>query len=258
MKAPRDGWDQDEREVLASPELSAQLEAVRARHALGPDDEARLLARIRNEALQSKARAGGSWGWGFVLAAAAVLLVVGTVWTLRQRAGSAVEGIGRPESTVAAATPAPAFYLPLDKPVIKVSPAALSWRGPRGENTLLADLKPAFDAFRASDYERADREFSALSGKYPKSIEVALYQGVARLFAGNAPGAVASLTAAGRLADSSFAWDVAWYRAVAEERAGNLTGARARLTRLCAQPDARAKAACDALTRLPGGRAPRP
>ena len=257
MKAPRDGWDQDEREVLASPELSAQLEAVRARHALGPDDEARLLARIRNQASPSKTR-GGSWGWGFVLAAATVLLVVGTVWTLRQRAGSAVEGVGRPESTVAVATPAPAFYLALEKPVIKVSPAALAWRGPRGENTLLADLKPAFDTFRASDYQLADREFSAVSGKYPKSIEIAFYQGVARLLAGNAPGAVASLTVAERLADSSFAWDVAWYRAVAEERAGNLAAARARLTGLCAQPDARAKAACDALTRLPGGRAPTP
>ena len=170
----------------------------------------------------------------------------------------ATEGTKAPESTVAVATPQPVFYLPLEKPDVKVSPAALAWRGPRGENTLLAELKPAFDAFRASDYLLADREFSALSGRYPQSIEVALYQGVARLFAGNVPGAIASLMAAEPLADSSFAWDVAWYRAVAEERAGNLAAARTRLTGLCAQPDPRAKTACEALTRLPGGRAPSP
>jgi hypothetical protein len=257
MKAPSDGWDADEREVLALGGLSRELEGVRARHELAPGDEARLLARIQDQARQSKAGAGPSWGWGFVLAAASVLLVVGAIWMFH-RGDSAIEGVTAPASTVAVATPSPAFYLPLDPPAVKVSPSALAWRGPTRENPLLADLKPAFDAFRAADYQRADREFSALSGKYPASIEVAFYQGVARLFVGNAADAIASLTAAERLADSAFAWDVSWYRAVAEERAGNLTAARTRLTGLCAQPDARAKAACDALTRLPGGRAPAP
>jgi TolA-binding protein len=59
------------------------------------------------------------------------------------------------------------FRLPLEKPAIKISPSALAWRGPGRENPLLADLKPAFDAFRAGDYQRADDEFSKLTGKYP-------------------------------------------------------------------------------------------
>jgi hypothetical protein len=256
MKAPMDGWDDDERDVLESDELGRQLEAVRARHALGPADEARLFARIQREAQASVRPARASVQWGLLLAAAAVLLIVGTTWIVRRR--PAPGAVTPPEPAVASATPSPALYLALDKPAIKISPATLAWRGPVAENPLLADLKPAFDAFRADDYARADREFSAIAGKYPTSIEIALYQGVARLFIGNVQGAIESLTAAEKLADSSFAGDVGWYRAIAEERAGNLTEARARLTRLCAEPGGRAQSACDALKRLPAGRLPTP
>jgi hypothetical protein len=263
MKTPPDGWDKDEREILELPNVASDLEAMRARHALGPEDEARLLARIQQEAARAATTPGAGFRrWGWLAAAAAVVLVAGTIWLSRRSADAPVEGPTErtqpPESTVAGAKPAPSFYLALEKPDLKVSAAALTWRSPRGENTLLADLKPAFDAFRAGDYQLADREFSRLSVTYPNSIEVALYQGVARLFTGDVPGAVTSLTLAEKLADSSFASEVAWYRAVAEERSGNLAAARARLNGLCAQTDVRAKAACDALKRLPGGLAPAP
>ena len=256
MKAPTDGWDDDERDVLESDELGRQLEAVRASRALSPADEARLLARILREARTPVTPSRAPVRWGFLLAAAAVLLIVGTTWVMRrQPAPAAVTSL---EPTVASATPSPVLYLALEKPAIKISPAALAWRGPAGGNPLLADLKPAFDAFRADDYARADREFSAIAVRYPKSIEIPLYQGVARLFLGNVQGAIESLTSAEKLADSSFAGDVGWYRAIADERAGNLAGARARLTRLCGEPDARANTACDALKRLPAGRLPSP
>jgi hypothetical protein len=258
MKTPSDGWDRDERELLQSEGLGAELEAIRVRHALAPEDESRLLERIHEEARRSGTRrAGRSWRWGLLTAAAVGLVAVGTTWIFRRAERAALEGIKPPEPTVAVATP-PVFYLALEKPDLKVSPSALEWRGPRGENRLLADLKPAFDAFRAGDYPRADREFSALSGTYPQSVEIALYQGVARLFVGDIAGAMTSLTAAERVADRSLAWDVGWYRAVAEERAGNPAAARARLTGLCAQPDARARTACDALARFPSGRSPAP
>lgn len=255
MKSPSDGWDPDEREVLESVEMGRQLDAVRARHSLGPEDEARLLARIQQDTRASKARpAVRWWRWAVPITAAAGILIVATIVLRRDRDNTTGTAGTAPERTIAAASPAPVFYLPLDKPAIKISPSALAWRGPGGQNPLLADLKPAFDAFRANDYERADREFSALSAKYPTSIEIAFHQGVARLFVGNVQGAIASLTAAEALADRSFAWDVAWYRAIAEERAGQVADARARLTRLCAEPDSRAKTACDALAGLPGGR----
>lgn len=250
MRTPSDGWDEDEREALALDDLGAELEAIGARRALGREDEDSLLARIEREGRSADARrTGRSWQWGLVLAAASIVLIAGTVWMIRRDPGAALPGV-TPESTVAAAKPAPAFVLPLEKPDIKASPAALAWRGPKGDNTLLADLKPAFDAIRADDYALAEREFAAMTGKYPGAIEIAVYQGVARLFLGNVAGAIENLTAAEKLADRSFAWEVAWYRAVAEERAGNVAGARSRLKSLCAQPDARAKAACDALARL--------
>jgi hypothetical protein len=94
-------------------------------------------------------------------------------------------------------------------------------------------LKPALDAFRAGDYRLADREFSAIAGRYPDLIEVALYQGISRLFIGDVAGATASLRAAEKIGDEAFRNDVAWYLAVAEERSGNVAAARARLSGLC-------------------------
>jgi Flp pilus assembly protein TadD len=75
-------------------------------------------------------------------------------------------------------------------------------------------------------------------------VEIALYQGVARLFLGNLEGAVERLTRAEQLADAAFAPDVSWYLAVAEERAGRREQARARLTALCAAGQDRSNEAC--------------
>ena len=154
------------------------------------------------------------------------MIVAGGIFLLRGLREPSVSESPAPERTVAVATPppAPVYLLALDKPDLKVSPAALTYRSAAAENPLLADLKPAFDAFRAGDYATANREFAALGPRYPKSVEVFFYQGVARLFLADAPGAIASLTTAGKIADSAFAWDIEWYRAVAEERAGNLGG----------------------------------
>jgi len=260
MTTPRDGWDADEREVLESGALAREIDAVRAHHALGPEEQARLLARIQREARSSKPAPARRW-WIWVLPIAATVgIVIAAIVTLRDRDSdtASVTPAGGAGTAIATATPSPVFYLPLEKPAIKISPAALAYRSPGGRNALLADLKPAFDAFRAGDYAGADREFSALSARYPKSVEIAFHQGVARLFLGNGQGAIASLAAAEGLADSSMAWDVAWYRAIAEERVGNPAGARTVLSRLCAQADSRAKTACDALARLPGGRVPAP
>src|SRR5262245_18874965 len=133
MKTPSDGWDADERNVLGSDQLGRELEAVRARHALSSSDEARLLARVHREAGASAVRTAGSWGWGLGLAAAAILLIAGSIWILR-RGDSSVSEPNPPAPAVAASSrPAPpVFYLPLEKPAIKISPAALAYRGPRG------------------------------------------------------------------------------------------------------------------------------
>jgi hypothetical protein len=224
--------------------------------ALNPSEESRLLARIQRDAKRSiEPRAGRSWRWNIALAgAAALFLVAGSVVIFRNiLIQQPAPQQRQPEATVAVAPPppAPVFRLALEKPDVKLSPSALTWRGSGGENRYLADLKPAFDAFRSGDYATADREFSTLSARYPSAVEVSFYQGVARLFLNDVPGAITSLTAAERLADNSFGWDVGWYRAVAEERAGNVAAARDRLSRLCRLPDVRAPGACDALKRIP-------
>ena len=148
------------------------------------------------------------------------------------------------------APPAPAFEMPLDKPEIKLSVAALTWRGAGIDNPFLMDLKPAIDAFRGSDYVAADRVFSSLAPKYPQSPEVPYYHGVTRLFLKDAPGAIALLGRAQRVGDKTFAADIAWYRAVAEQRAGNSAAARERLAGLCGEPGERSAAACDALKKI--------
>jgi hypothetical protein len=217
-------------------------------------DEARLLARIQRDANRAIKPSGGRiWQWRLALAGAAMVLVAGSVVIFRSAFTEQPAPVRHPEATVAVAPPpaAPVYQLALEKPDLKLSPAALTWRGSGGENRYLADLKPAFDAFRSGDYATADREFSTLSTRYPSAVEVSFYQGVARLFLNDVPGAITSLTAAERLADDSLAWDVGWYRAVAEERAGNVAAARDRLSRLCRLADVRAPSACDALKRIP-------
>jgi hypothetical protein len=255
MKPPADGWDREEEETLAP--FQQELAAIRARHEqFSEHDRARLLRRIQKEAGATPARTSNVWTRPWLLAAASVVIVAGATYLLRDRRAPAEPAPPLPERTVTVATPTPAqqFFLSLDKPDLKVSPAALTYRSSAAESPFLADLKAAFDAFRAGDYAAADREFSALGPRYPKSVEVFFYQGIARLFLADAPGAIASLTSAAKVADSAFAWDVEWYLAVAEERAGDLAAARVRLTRLCQRADTRAARACDAAKALPAGK----
>ena len=256
MNPPADGWDREEQEVLAP--LQEELEAIRERHALSEHDKARLLRRIQQEARQSPARAGIFWTRPWLLAAASVVILAGGVYLLRGLRGPSVSELPAPAPERAVVTkegrPSPVYLLALAKPDLKVSPAALTYRSAAAENPLLADLKPAFDSFRAGDYVTADREFATLGPRYPRSVEVFFYQGVARLFLGDAPGATNSLTTAGKLADSAFAWDIEWYRAVADERSGDVVAARARLGRLCQRADTRAPKACDAAKTLSAGK----
>jgi hypothetical protein len=143
------------------------------------------------------------------------------------------------------------FQLPLDKPAVKISPRAVTYRGDVGSDGFLSQLKPPLDGYRQGDYQGADREFSILATRYPQSVEVFFYQGISRLFLNDFAGADAALAAADRLADASFSADVSWYRAVVDERLGRLADARSRLRALCDRGNhARQAAACDAAVKL--------
>jgi hypothetical protein len=225
---------------------------------LTDDDRSRLLRRIQQESARD-ARALADprpqprrrlWLWQPAFAmAAAVVIVAATAWLLRGRVAGPVSP--EPPAQVAVNTPpevAPPL-LPLDPPTIKISAAALTFRG-ASDNQLLADLKPAFDAIRVDDYRAAVEEFSTLATQYPTSVEVAYYDGVARLFVDDPNGALASLARAEKIGDSSFAPDITWYQAVALERAGRRDEARARLRALCDQKGPRSVEACAAEPRL--------
>lgn len=220
---------------------------------LAPDDEARLLARVHRD---TASRTGWSLlrprVWTSLLAAAAVGFAA---FAIVQRPGEAPTAPGPGEAADRPRTVpppiAPQFQLPLDKPDVKISPRALTYRSDATVDDFLSQLKPALDAYRQGDFRRADREFTVLATRYPQAVEVHFYQGVARLFSSDFAAAAASLSKADRLADESFANDVAWYRAVVDERLGRAAEARARLASLCSQANQpRQRAACEAAGKL--------
>lgn len=224
-----------------------------AEASFGPEDQARVLRGIQRAARQDESRASSPIAWTWlrpVLAGAATVAIVGVVWLWRGNEPPARTPPAQPEGQTAAARPAaPRFEIPLEKPDVMLSAAALTWRG-AAENPLLVDLKPAVDAFRQGDYTSAARQFAALENRYPNAIEVFYYGGVSRLFVNDTTGAVASLGRAAALADEVFAPHVTWYRAIAEQRAGRENTARAQLSALCAGSSARAARACEALKQL--------
>ena len=212
---------------------------------LSADDRSRLLRRIQQESARETRPEPRRWLWLWqpAFAAAAVVVIAASVWLLRGRESTPVSP-QEPEAQVAVNAPEVVPpVLPIDKPVIKISAAALTFRG-ASDNQLLADLKPPFDAIRADDYRAAVDAFASLATRNPMSVEGAYYDGVARLFLDDPAGALASLARAEQIGDSSFAPDIIWYQAVAMERAGRRDEARARLRALCDQKGARSAEAC--------------
>jgi hypothetical protein len=233
----------------AARTLLEDLENTEA--SLNRDDEVRLLGRIRSRLREAPAQGLGSWGWLRPLVLAGSLALVAASTWLAWRGGSRAPAIPPPEDVATRPTtpPAPVFALTLEKPPVKLSLSALTWRG-AGDNPLPAALKPGLDAFRASDYVAANRELTQVAARFPQAVEPPFYQGVSRLFLDDAAGALHSLSAAARLADPSFAADVTWYLAIAAERTGKKEEARTHLSALCKGGSERAPAACATLPQL--------
>jgi hypothetical protein len=226
--------------LARTPQARALVEELNDATALDPHSEARLYARISQGTGGARApRPSSTWLWR-AAAAIGAIAIAGSTWLVlsRDRGGAPAAAITQPAPEAVAANkpaaPAPeTFLLPLERPDVRISLRALTWRGSERANPILTALKPALDAFRAGDYQRADAEFSAVDKQYPKLIEVALYRGVSRLFLGDLPGATSSLQDAAALRDAAFANDIEWYLAIADERSGRPAAARARLEALC-------------------------
>ena len=229
--------------------LTADLAATDG--ALTKADEDRLLGRIREAGTEPARRP--VWRWfaqpSFAVATLAVIIVAtSSLWHLNQP--EPVQPANPQSTTAATSRESTAFALPLEKPPVRLSVAALTWRGTGDEKSLAEQLRPGLDAFRASAYATADRELARAAAAFPNAVEPVYYQGVSRLFLNDVSGALDSLSAAARLADQSLRADVTWYLAVAEERAGRIADARAHLTSVCESSSERSTEACAALPRL--------
>lgn len=232
--------------------------AYEVEHALDASDVDRLLARIKRLADARPSWLSNVRVWAPLAATAAVAIVVAISWSSSRTAVPAAPSAApaTPDATIARATPtatAPLYQLPLDKPNVKLSIGALTWRG--SSDTALVDaLAPALDAYRQSDYAQAAQALERIERRFPESIEAPFYRGVSLLLLNDAAGAIVDLRKADRLKDDSFAPDVTWYLAVAEQRAGQTAAARAHLQALCAKTTPRTAAACDAVKQLDGSR----
>lgn len=220
-----------------------------------PDDgldaasEQRLFERIQRESGAGSATARGrQWAIAGLAIAATVLIAV--MVTRRPEMTATPEMAAAPDipTTAAPARPPEPAPIPVSRPEVKLSAAVLTWRGNASQNPLLRDLGPAFESYRAGDYGRASAAFDKLAAVYPNVIDVLFYQGVSHLLAGDAQGAIAPLSAAGRLADATFADDAAWFLAVAQQRSGQ--DARARFSALCRAGRAYSSEACNAVAQL--------
>jgi hypothetical protein len=221
---------------------------------LSAEEQERLLARIMKDARKEAAPAS-VWGWlRPVLLGTGIVAVASLVWVVSK--GTDVSDAPPDSQVVVALPPAvPPFLLPFEKPDVRLSMSALTWRGSAPSatddgNQLLADLKPGLDAYRGNDYATANRELTALVSRYPGTIEILFYQGVSRLFLNDYAGAIAAFDAADAVGDRTFASDVAWYRAVAEQRSGHDAQARGQLNAVCNARGSDAGRACTALEQL--------
>ena len=222
------------------PDARALVEELNETTSLDPHSEARLYARISQGVSGTRApHTSPRWMWQ-AAAAIGAIAIAGSMWLVmtRDRADAPAVAVTQPPPEPAAtskpaAAPPDTFLLPLQRPDVRISLRALTWRGSERANPILTALKPALDAFRAGDYQRADTEFTTIEKQYPKLVEVALYQGVSRLFLGDVAGATSRLQAAAALRDAAFTNDIEWYLAIAEERSGQSSAARARIEALC-------------------------
>jgi hypothetical protein len=255
---PQDLQSRVERHLRDSAWSRALVDGLRETGAddhLDAESEDRLFERIAREArAETPAAPVRSWKpalimGGLALAASVLVAVV----VSRPRTPAAPEPAASPtrpmRPPVIESSPQSKVEISYAKPEVKLSAAALTWRGDASAKPFIEAVAPAFEAYRAGDYAKAVAAFDELSTMYPTSIEVLFYQGVSLMLAGNDAAAVAPLQAAARLDSSTFAEDVEWFLAVARARSGD-PDAAVTFNALCGSSGAHASEACAAAAQL--------
>jgi hypothetical protein len=235
-------------------DLQADFERIEPAE-LDAGSQHRILVNVRRRA--EAANRPSPFGWRILVPVSvgfAVLVLIAVAW---RRPGPVPAGPTPGSRAVAVAQPAvppPSAEKPpaaapgpaLEKPEIKLSILALTWRGAADGRGFAEEIAPALDAFRSDRFDEAARALGALAPRYPTSVEVPYYEGVSLLFLGRPADAVGQLRRARRLADATFAPDIDWYLGVALYRAGHATEARARFASICRGAGPYATRACGA------------
>jgi hypothetical protein len=217
---------------------------------LEPADVERILERSRRLDEAAPRRFWGRWtAWVpaslAATAAIAAIAYVASNWAPIPRpvAPAATE----PVASLPATRPAAGTSPELQKPAVKLTMLALTWRnGSEAGGGFAEAIAPALDAFRRDRYDESARLLAPLAARYPSSVEIPFYQGVSELFLGRNQEAAATLRGAQPLADDAFAADISWYLGIALARSGHAVEAHARFVALCAGKSVYAARACDA------------
>lgn len=251
-----EAWQSGVRAHLAQSRWSRAIVAgsMLPERPLSDLDEARLLRRVKHGA--GRARRVGALLLGGALAAS--LLVAMALWPRvadDDRGRSPFEDAG--ETRVARSEPTTTLpLLDLEPPPLQAPLSALTLRGEAeaaekrdaARNRAYVDLlAPAFDAYRAGDFQAADLAFGDAAAQFPTAFEVLYYGGISRLMLGRTSTAVDALEDALAQAAPDRRAEVAWYSAVALQRAGRDEDALARLRTLCETGGGFGRRACAAV-----------
>lgn len=217
---------------------------------LTPDENARILTRVRAELRPATRRLRQDLWWP-LSAGAAVLALAALGSVLLRQSRSIPQAPAPPPLSQDVRLPNVPSVFTLEKPSMP-APAAtdLVWRGAAGSDE--ADLTRALEPFAADDFAEAARRLRALVGRYPQSAAGHFYLGVSELFLARDADAATALENAQRLAKDSadLAREAGWYLAVAYRRTGQTELAAATLDALCRGQSTRAAQACAGLREL--------
>ena len=179
-------------------------------------------------------------------ASLAAMLVIGAAAGLFYRSARPSPGDGSALPT----TVAVARVDSIEPLAVRVAQSrAVTNRGPVSNQAFLEAFNLAIEPYRARQFPAAATRLADLGGTFPDAAEPPLYEGVARLLAGDPDAAMAPLDRAARLA-SGTEWlpDAEYYGARARLAAGRDEG-RQTLVKLCATPGPYQSQSCRASAR---------